>query len=318
MNSPNAPGFCCGVQVQYNKENFSRAAILCRRTHPTCTYNTFFFPFNDIHAKHPSLSVYLKKKRMHLSDERSFILSILLLPFLILIPLLLFILSNSPPPLIKSKCATPSSTSFLPSEPAKAENPRTKKRQKHIAFQDNTSTFITPRNYHGTSTSNSGSGFHPMGYQGQKSPFITPRQNYDRGTSSHGTTSNTSFEPMAYHRAQAHSFIPPCHNYHRSTSTCSTSFQSIPPINNNSGNNHNKNNRPILETSITNTNQHHGAAAGRTTSFQNSPIKDTKHYYHNNNNNTIPAQRIEEENVQFPNMLDLYSSLPPISPSSPF
>lgn len=248
-------------------------------TNPSYLYNTFFFFFlNDIHVKHLSLSVYLKK-RMHSSDERSFIFSILLLPFLILIPLLLFILSNSPTPLIKSKCATPPSTSFLLSEPAKAENPRAKKRQKHIAFHDNnTSTFITSRNYHGTSTSSSGSGFHPMAYQGQKAFFITPRQNYDRGTSSHGTTSSSSFQPMAYHQAQAPSFIPPCHNYHRSTSTSSTSFQSIPPINNNNSNNHNKNNRPILTTSITNTNQYHGAAVGRTTSFQNIPITDTKHY----------------------------------------
>lgn len=211
---------------------------------------------------------------MHSSDERSFILSILLLPFLIFVPLLIFILNNSSPPLIESQPAPPSSTPILLSEPAKTENPTTRKRQNHMAFRDNANTFITPRNYYGTSTSSGG--FQPIAYQAPTPSFMTNPQKYDRGATS-----------------------------------SSTSFQSIALTNNNSNNN----NRPISATSINTTNQNHGAAAGRKPRFHT----DTNHYYYYNNNNTISPPKMEEgDDVQFPKMLDMYSSLPPISSYSSF
>lgn len=211
---------------------------------------------------------------MHSSDERSFILSILLLPFLIFVPLLFFILNNSPPPLTESQHAPPSSTPFLLSEPAKTENPTTGKRQNHMAFRD------TLRNYHGTSTSSGG--FQPIAYQPPTPSFMTTPQKYDR-----------------------------------SATSSSTSFQSIALTNNNSNNNNN--NRPISATSINTTKQNHGAAAGRKPRFQCLLIADTNHYYYYNNNNTISPQKMEEgDDVQFPRMLDMYSSLPPISSYSSF
>ena len=244
------------------------------------------------------------KKKMQSSGERSFILSMLLLPFLIFFPLLLFVFGKSSPPVIESQSAPSPSPSILVTEQPKKENPTTTKRQRHMATQNNTSTFINPRNYHVPSSSS----FQPVAYQAQRGSFIPPRQNCDKGASSHGTSSgNSSFQPLAYHQAQTPSFLKdPRQNYHRTARTSSSLF----PINNGQ-------------------NRHHGATPGRTTSFQNIYITDYNNNNNNNNNGTktiiIPPpakkeERREEDDVQFPNMLDIYSSLPPIStflPSTP-
>lgn len=237
------------------------------------------------------------KKKMQSSDERSFILSILLLPFLILIPFLLFIFSKSSPPVIESQSATSPSPSILGAEQPQKENPTTTKRQRHMATQKNTSTFIPPQNYHGYSSSS----FQPVAHQAQKESFILPRQNCNGGASSHGISSgNSSFQPVAYHQAQAPSFIMHTRqNYHMGNSTISSPF----PTNNSQY-------------------HHYGATPGRTTSFQNIPI--TNYYYNNNKNNSktivAPPPTIKEKDVQFPRMLDMCSALPPISsflPSPP-
>ena len=49
----------CTSTIQQRKLLESSYSLL---TNPSYLYKTFFFPFNDIHAKHSSLSVYLKKK----------------------------------------------------------------------------------------------------------------------------------------------------------------------------------------------------------------------------------------------------------------
>lgn len=257
MNSPSAVGFCCGVQVKCNKENFSRAAILSRRTHPTCII--LFFPLNDIHAKHPSLIVYLKKKNTFI--RRAFLhpfYSSASIPYTHpLTPLYPQQLSSTVDQV--QMCNT--FIDFFPSIWAgKSRKPENNERAKPHSISRQYQHLDCPD---GTSTSSSGSDFHPMAYQGQKGSFVMTRQNFDRGTSSHDTTSSTSFQPMAYRLLL---LFRPATTIIGVPVLAAPAFN-LSPINNNSGNNHNKNNMPILTTSITNTNQHHGAAAGRTTSL---------------------------------------------------
>lgn len=240
---------------------------------------------------------------MQSSDERSFILSMLLLPFLIFIPLLLFVFSKSSPPVIESQSVPSPSPSILVTGQPKKENPTTTKRQRHMATQNNTSTFITPRNYHVPSSSS----FQPVAYQAQRGSFIPPCKNCDKGAGSHGTSSgNSSFQPLAYHQAQTPSFLrDPRQNYHRTNRNSSSPF----PINNGQ-------------------NRHQRAAPGRRTIFQNISITDYNNNSNNNNGTKAPIippparkeEGREEDDVQFPKMLDIYSSLPPIPnflPSTP-
>lgn len=180
---------------------------------------------------------------MHSPDERSFILSILLFPFLILTPLLLFILSNSPITLIESQSAPPQFPSILVAEPKTEHSTTTTKRQKHMAFQADT-YFINPRNYHGTSS------FQPTAYQAQKPSSNQPHQHYHMGI----TTSSTIFQsitPTNNNSNISHKInnqpisttpiITASNQYHVATAGRTTTFKNIPSMDTN----HYKNNNTM-------------------------------------------------------------------------